>query len=428
MLNRLWQYCNKIFKLNEALEGLANKGYSPKNNEPFLTAILLIAMFMRIRSFNALKLSFKNNPKTWKKLLGGVNPPSVSTLGRGIEKSDLRGLYKINKTNIHKLHRNKVFNSSDASYGWMVAAVDGHETFCSEKRCCDQCLTRPKIIKVKRDGKEVEKKVIEYYHKYVVCQLTSCSVPVILDLEPVRPGEGELTAAKRMIQRILKEQPRRVDVFCFDALYLDAGLLNELEKVNKYWITVLKQQNREAYKEIDRLLPSAKPTQVKVGKRKATLWDLHELVGWHNLEKPFRAVVSQEEKSVWELDPETRKKKQVAVFSQWRWLTNIPSNYPAKIIYKLGHARWDVENRGFHDLSTNCRFDHPFHHDPNALMAMLWIIIIAFNLSYAFFQKNLKPQLKVRIQTRTQLVECIRSTLILIDQVVIYQHHCVPPP
>jgi hypothetical protein len=70
----------------------------------------------------------------------------------------------------------------------------------------------------------------------------------------------------------------------------------------------------------------------------------------------------------------------------WKWLTNMPSIYKAEIVYKFGHGRWEVEDRGFHDLATNCRLDHPFHHDPTALLAMIWIISIAFNLSYAFYQ------------------------------------------
>jgi hypothetical protein len=220
MLKRQWQYCNKIFKLNEALLQLKNQGFSKKNNEPFLTAILLVAMFMRLRSFNALKQSLKKNSKRWEKLMDGKAPPSISTLERGIEKSDIDGLYQINRRNNHKLHRNKVFNIDNSSYGLMVAAVDGHETFCSELRCCSQCLTRKKTIKVKTkvkieqkgkilfEVKEEEKKVTEYYHKYVVCQLTLCSVPVIIDIESIMPGEGELTAAKRLIKRILKEQSR----------------------------------------------------------------------------------------------------------------------------------------------------------------------------------------------------------------------------
>ena len=431
MLKRLWQYCNKIFKLDKALQQLKNQGFSEKNNEPLLTTILLVAMFMRVRSYNALKQSLKKNSKKWKKLLGGIAPPSISTLDRGTEKSDIDGLYQINKRNNQKLHRNKVFNIDEASHGLMVVAVDGHETFSSECRCCPQCLTRKKTIKVKTkvkveqngkikfEVKEEEKEVIEYYHKYVVCQLILCSVPVIIDIETIMPGEGELTAAKRLIKRILKEQSRRVDVFCFDALYLDSYLLNMIDEKKKFWVAVLKQANRDAYKEIDRALSSIKPIKTEINKRKVTLWDMEELVGWDKLKKTFRAVVSYEEYWKWELNPKTREKEKVLKTQVWRWLTNMPSIYKAEIVYKFGHGRWDVENRGFHDLATNCRLDHPFHHHPTALLAMMWIISIAFNLSYAFYQRNLKSQLKKCIKTRQQLSVEIRSDIKTLDEPLI---------
>ena len=430
MLTRLWQYCNKIFKLNKALQKLKGQGFSEKNNEPFLTAILFVAMFMRLRSFNALKQSFKINSNRWRKLLDGKAPPSISTLDRGIEKSDIDGLIKINRKNNHKLHRNKAFDVDATSYGFMVMAIDGHETFCSEKRCCSQCLTRKKTIKVKTkikviengnikfEVKEEEKQVIEYYHKYVVCQLVLCSIPVIIDIEPLKPGEGELTSAKRLIKRILNEQPRRVDVFCFDALYLDSDLLNMIDEKKKFWVTVLKQKNREAYKEIDRLISLAKTIKAEINNRKVTLWDMDELVGWDKLKKTFRAVVSYEEYKEWELNPKTKEKEQISKTQVWRWLTNMPSIYKAEMVYKFGHSRWEVENRGFHDLVTHCRFDHPFHHHPTALLAMIWIISITFNLSYAFYQRNLKSQLKDFIKTRKQLAEEIRSDIKILKEAI----------
>ena len=51
MLRRLWCYCDKIFKLTDHLAQLKNHGFTKKNNEPFITAILLVAMIMRSRSF-----------------------------------------------------------------------------------------------------------------------------------------------------------------------------------------------------------------------------------------------------------------------------------------------------------------------------------------------------------------------------------------
>ena len=67
----------------------------------------------------------------------------------------------------------------------------------------------------------------------------------------------------------------------------------------------------------------------------------------------------------------------------------------------------------------------PLKHYPDALLAMLWIISIAFNLSFAFFNRNLKPQLKDKsIGNRSQLALTIIETFILLKGTVI---NFVPP-
>lgn len=242
--------------------------------------------------------------------------------------------------------------------------------------------------------------VTEYFHRYVSCQLVLCSIPVILDMEPIRPGEGETVAAARLISRMLEQQPRMVDVFTFDALYADANVLNILNTAHKWWVVVLKQEAREAYDEIDRLLPLAIPFQHGAD---VTLWDIPQMTSWDALNAPFRAVVSEEKKQRVRLNPERKREKYIET-SHWRWLTSLPEIYPATLVHRFGHARWNIENRGFNDLVTHCHFDHPFHHHPVALQSMLWIIAIAFNITCAFFARNFKPALRSRIATRQQLV------------------------
>jgi len=103
----------------------------------------------------------------------------------------------------------------------------------------------------------------------------------------------------------------------------------------------------------------------------------------------------------------------------WRWLTNMPAVYKADIIYRFGHARRDVENRGFNDLANNINFDYPYRHNPVSLMAILWIISITFNLSYSFYEKNLKPEFKKKIiQARSQLAFAMLETFILLKDVI----------
>ena len=83
--------------------------------------------------------------------------------------------------------------------------------FPSRHRCCPQCCQRT----VKVDGEEV----IEYYHRGVVFHLVGFPIAMPLDVEMIRPGEGEVIAAKRLLERALLHYGRFFDVALADAIY-----------------------------------------------------------------------------------------------------------------------------------------------------------------------------------------------------------------
>ena len=70
------------------------------------------------------------------------------------------------------------------------------------------------------------KPVTEYFHQGVVCHLIGQDLALVLDVELLRPGEGEETAAKRLLERVFTHYPRFFDVVAADALYFDAPFIN----------------------------------------------------------------------------------------------------------------------------------------------------------------------------------------------------------
>ena len=71
-------------------------------------------------------------------------------------------------------------------------------------------------------------KVIEYYHRGVVCHLVGFDMAVPLDMELIRPGEGEVITAKRLLERVIRNYGRFFDAVTGDALYLEAPFLQFL--------------------------------------------------------------------------------------------------------------------------------------------------------------------------------------------------------
>ena len=158
----------------------------------------------------------------WKKWLGR-KLPSADTIGRVYSSLDTAVLRQAIRQLYERLKRNKALPGIG---GLGVAVIDGHESHASYRRCCGGCLER----RIQRS--DVEQ--LQYYHRQVTLQLLSDApaaspfniqgepLPLLLDAEPQLPGEDELAAAKRLLERVLAAYPRAFDVVLADALYAAA--------------------------------------------------------------------------------------------------------------------------------------------------------------------------------------------------------------
>src|ERR1043165_74244 len=108
--------------------------------------------------------------------------------------------------------------------------------FPSRKRCCAECSTRTLTV----NGQEVT----EYYHRGVVCHLVGHALALPLDVELLRPGEGEETAAKRLLEGGFAHYPRFFDIVVGDALYFDAPFINVCRAHHKHATVGIKGDER----------------------------------------------------------------------------------------------------------------------------------------------------------------------------------------
>jgi hypothetical protein len=74
----------------------------------------------------------------------------------------------------------------------------------------------------------------------VVCHLIGQERALVLDVELLRPGEGEQAAAKRLLERVFAQYPRFFDVVGADALYFDAPFINSCPDRHKHVIVTAK--------------------------------------------------------------------------------------------------------------------------------------------------------------------------------------------
>jgi hypothetical protein len=72
---------------------------------------------------------------------------------------------------------------------------------------------------------------------------------LLLDHEPQRTGEDEVTTALRLLVRVIGSYPRAFDLVLADALYATAPFFNFLLARGKHALTVLKDDRRNLYQD-----------------------------------------------------------------------------------------------------------------------------------------------------------------------------------
>ena len=213
----------------------------------------------------------------------------------------------------------------------------------------------------------------------------------LLDHEPQQNGETEVTAALRLLERVLKAYPRAFDVVLADALYATAPVFNFLLARGQHILTVLKDDRRNLYQDAAAQFAVLAPVEGSLGSRKCLWWDLPGLLSWPQVNVPVRVIRSVESRSVRrQLDG-----KRETLTSDWVWVTTLPRDLvPTARAAALGHQRWDIENQGFNELVNGWHADHIYKHDANAIECFLLLAFLACNLFQAFFALNLKPQIR----------------------------------
>lgn len=79
---------------------------------------------------------------------------------------------------------------------------------------------------------------------------------------------------------------------------------------------------------------------------------------------------------------------------------------PLQTLYKIMHKRWDIENSIFNKLKTYAGLEHCFVHHPNAIEAILYVLITATNIMQLFRYKRLTSK-TIRQMTEKELIRLL---------------------
>jgi len=230
-----------------------------------------------------------------------------NSVGHGLEHIGIEALEEELTRAPKQLKRNKAFR--DTIGGLSIVALDGTETFRSTSIHCNECL----VYHVKtKDGSITHygfaRLLREPLHRAVVAQKVGTQLKPLLALEKILPkdtrqegdknagharsnarlrlSEGELTAGKRLVLKVIKlYSPRFVDVFTTDALYMNQPFVMHLAQCGKDLIARVKDERTTLYQEILALAQLVEPIcgADKDGTRRYQIYEIdniHQSLGW----------------------------------------------------------------------------------------------------------------------------------------------------
>jgi hypothetical protein len=399
-------YLNKAFHLRDLVARLTDARHDPEISPQSIFLALFHSFAFRLPSLQQLEAELQHSflPQ-W---IGAERPFHDDTLRYSLCGFDLEPLEQMLVDINRRLKRSKALDPGRIQ-GHLVAALDGVEVLSSYSRRCDACLQRR--VTVREGGHKVEQ--IQYYHRAVGCQIISSPVKPFLALEWLQPGEGEDTAALRLLARIPDLYGSRFfDILLLDALYTQAPVLELARQIGWELVISLKQNCPDLYQSAVRLFaarpPDSRFSEQQEGKTyEVQLWDTEGLPFFVDHPSPIRVVRSEEKLTrnryrEGELAPHTTEQ-------EWMWATTLEASvFPAPQVRRLGHDRWKQENNGWMDLTQNWAFKHDFVHAcrhrpqeigpagdrqpvPNrGLAAVSLILLVAFALCSAFTLRHSK--------------------------------------
>ncbi len=392
------KYATQVFGLPRLLGSLRDERRDPTYKTLEVVDTLFLAALFRRPSINATEGDLKQ--PDFQKLIGrkpkhGVKAFSAEVISNVLDKLDLDGLHNGIEDVIWRAERNKAFRGG--SYGALrCVALDGWEPSCSYDRHCSHCLTREVSVKNPTTG-EVEKRT-QYYHRYVVAMLVGPVLDVVLDIEPVLNAEarrdlgedahheGELTAAHRLIDRLHDTYATFIDALVLDALYANGPVMTKLDEYGYGGFIVLKKNDNEPLKEALALWQLEGPCQEIYDDEKKEhieFWDVDSidtLDTYKGKVRVIRAVINK--------NNGTRK----------TWCFAIVGKRAQKVsrrtAFKIVRSRWHIENTGFGQWVKYWNLGRVYRHTPNAIMAILLLWMLVFNLLQLFVYRRLKRSRK----------------------------------
>lgn len=403
LFRKFANYIRKVFRFEDFLTELTDLRRKPLIAAATVVLGVIYGTVLRIRAVAEIERECREGF-----LKKRVGPFSDDTAGYALDRLDSQSL----RNGWHQLARIMKRNGMirDGRFGSLIVGVlDGIETLSSYYRHCDRCQERQVTVK----EKGVEKKVTQYYHRFVVLCLIGHAFPIPLELEPMQPGEGEVECALRLLTRVRRALGARfLDAVAADALYCTPAFFAGCSALGLECVSILKGNQAEFLREALMQKEQAAPSQrVETATESILLWDLPE-VDWATADQNMRVILAERTvKNPPRRRPGQKEKYAPKAFNAFVFSPGLRA-VPAGKAFDIGRHRWDIDASLFQDMTQNWFLKHPTVHFPTAYENMLILRLIAYFLAMFFTCRHINARRK------TPLLYSYLATLLYQDAVI----------
>jgi hypothetical protein len=268
-------YIGKVFCFADNLGLLSDSRQFPTKSIASIFLCCFYGSCFRLKSMAAIEEETRDGC-----LYHRVGSISDDTIRYGLNHLDVASVQEFWNGLNKRAKRNGMLREGEFD-DYIVGVFDCIETYSSYKRHCPRCLTR----KVKTS----KATVVQYYHRVVVLMLAGYTFPIPIGMEMVKPREGEVWCALRLLKRLVGRLGKRfLDIVIGDAAYCTPRFFKSCEKMGMVPGAVLKENQSDllhtAMAEKKHLAPK---WQRESKKEKLKLWDLPQVI-WDTAERGFR--------------------------------------------------------------------------------------------------------------------------------------------
>jgi len=384
-----YKYCNRVYGLNQSLSQIKDGRTNPTIKLPEILLTIIFSLMAGLHSFNSMEEAIKDGD--FDKFFNNLHLPSADTFTYALLTIGLNGLRKLAAFIVQKARHNKSLNNNTID-GLKVVAIDGTHTFTMRSKKIGKNAHK---VEHKNDDGEITS--VDYREKAIAASYVGKGFSPILKINRISKGEGELTAAKKLVNELNRDHYQYCDVIVVDSLYINAPFINTVLRNNKDVVVRVKQENN-LIKDAEGLFKNRKADHIYKNvtpkdkdAENGTLYDIEiwedEGFEWSDVEKPLRVLKVKETKKVVNAAGEIVKEEiQICYYAT----TMEKSQLKAFTVWKIAHRRWDEENGVFHWIKTYWKFDRRYSSDPVVIQAMYYLYVIAYNLFHLYIHRNLR--------------------------------------